>query len=67
MLNSSPLPVSPDLARETPATGPLDWSAVETFRSCARRFRLAHLDDAQVAELEQLVERLRDRKRGGKS
>jgi len=47
MLNSSPLPVSPDLARETPATGPLDWSAVETFRSCARRFRLAHLDDAR--------------------
>jgi hypothetical protein len=45
MLNVSPLPADPVLGGSTP--GPLDWSAVETFAACARRFRLAHLDRAR--------------------
>jgi hypothetical protein len=44
MLNTSPLPVSPDPTRGAPAYGPIDWSALETFTACAKRFRLACLE-----------------------
>ena len=44
MLSTSTVPVSPDPAPAAPASGPLDWSALETFTACAKRFRLAWLD-----------------------
>ena len=48
MLNAaSPRPLSPDPGCETPAPGPLEWSALETFHACARRYRLAHVDHAR--------------------
>lgn len=58
MLNVSRCPDSPDLDRETSAAVALEWSALETFTACPRRFRLAHLD--QVREEFRTVDALVD-------